>query len=445
MKKSIGTIKRSLALAMAFLLILGVTPVLTVYATSKSTILVLDISKWDAKAEKSTNTVKIRSNVSWTVKSSASSWLKVSPSSGKNDGSFTITAEANTKTASRSGTITISGGGTSHKITVTQAGLNLAKMKREQRDKRVPTGEMMNEMVKDPMGHMVLIEGGTYTRGLSTKDGGDLYTVPHKVEVKSFYMSIYEVTQREFMEVIPKGIPNESTFRGDKYELKGNNRPAENVRWIYAIEYCNALSEKHKLTPAYKITRDKNGNATGATWNRNADGYRLPTEAEWEYACRAGTTTVYNTGAKAPTESQAAFDAKGGGNTKKGTHSSTVPVGSYKSNAWGLYDMTGNVWEWCWDWYGKYPVVKENHTLTNAIGPSAGQFTRHQNKDPEFKGDDGKNLRDTRVMRGGSWNSSVFAMGSHFRASEMPLNAFHAATDDSYEGQIGFRIVRNAP
>jgi formylglycine-generating enzyme required for sulfatase activity len=155
-------------------------------------------------------------------------------------------------------------------------------------------------------------------------------------------MGKYEVTQKEYQAVMGW---NQSTFKGD-------NMPVENVSWYDAVEYCNRLSKREKLTPAYTIS------GTNIRWNRNANGYRLPTEAEWEYACRAGTTTEYNM-EDYISESMADYDNVTG----------TVPAGSYAPNTFGLYDMHGSVMEWCWDWYDDKYNTSE---LNNPLGASSG-------------------------------------------------------------------------
>ena len=219
-------------------------------------------------------------------------------------------------------------------------------------------------------------------------------------------MSKYEITQKEYREIMGE---NPSVFKGD-------NLPVENLTWLKAVEYCNRRSYKEGLTLAYRI----NGN--NVTWNREATGYRLPTEAEWEYACRAGTTTAYNTGDNISTD-QANFngvvrkwqeevvneigivtriDKQDGLYREK-----TMPVGSFKPNAWGLYDMHGNVRELCWDWDGDYaPGVQ-----TNPSGAVTG---------------------NVRVVRGGGWDDSEQLLRSARR---------RWAFLDSWTDRIGFRVV----
>jgi formylglycine-generating enzyme required for sulfatase activity len=147
------------------------------------------------------------------------------------------------------------------------------------------------------------------------------------------------------------------------------------------------------------------------TWDRNANGYRLPTEAEWEYACRAGTTTPFSTGNNITT-SQANYDGNYPyNNNAKGVYrEKTVNVGSFAPNGWGLYDMHGNVWEWCWDWYGDYTSGAE----ANPAGPATGA---------------------RRVGRGGCRNSYAQNLRSARRN-------FYAPSVQS--GSVGFRLVRNA-
>ena len=313
-----------------------------------------------------------------------------------------------------------------------------ANWPRQQASARVPTGQMLIEMIRRPDVFQVLIPGGNYTRGLPTNQGGDSYEVPHPVTVRSFYMSIYPVTQTEFMDVLQGRGMFESKFHGSRFALSGNHHPVENVRWIFAIHYCNELSRRHGLTPAYTITGNRGQEVV--RWNQSANGYRLPTEAEWEYAARAGTTTRYSTG-NTITESQAAFDAIGGGAWARQTHSTTMPVGSYRSNPWGLYDMHGNVYEWCWDWYGMYP----GGHVTNPTGPSEGERTRTLNGDSTMRWNVRGDRQDMRVLRGGSWASSMHFMLSGSRHAAMPFFAFHSEVADAFNGQVGFRIVRNGP
>jgi len=220
-------------------------------------------------------------------------------------------------------------------------------------------GDEVKEVVKLEEGSdmpegFVLVEGGTFMMG-STKGDSDEKPV-RRVTVRDFLISKYEVTQALYERVMGS---NPSRFKGDA------NRPVENVTWYDAVNFCNALSRLEGLTPAYTIS----GNSV--TWIESANGYRLPTEAEWEYAARGGNQSrgFKYSGSDDPGE-VAWYDGNSGNKTQ--------PVGRKKPNELGLYDMSGNVWEWCWDWYGDYGSASS----TDPKGPSSGQY---------------------RVLRGGSW------------------------------------------
>ncbi|MDR2923307.1 MAG: formylglycine-generating enzyme family protein, partial [Treponema sp.] len=193
--------------------------------------------------------------------------------------------------------------------------------------------------------NFVRVEGGTFQMG--SNSGNDDEKPVHTVTVKSFSIGKYEVTQKEWYEVMGS---NPSYFKGD-------NRPVECVSWYDAVEYCNKRSEKEGLTPAYTI--DKSGKDPNNTngdddikWlvrrNRNANGYRLPTEAEWEYAARGGNGSPGNyTYSGSNTAGEVAWYSSNSGG-------STHDVGTRAANNLGIHDMSGNVYEWCWDWYGSY-------------------------------------------------------------------------------------------
>jgi len=212
-----------------------------------------------------------------------------------------------------------------------------------------------------------------------------------QIDVDSFYLGIYTVTQSEYQDVMNA---NPSFFKGDTL-------PVENVTWSDAIDYCNRLSEREGLTPVYQ--RDENN----VTWKKNANGYRLPTDDEWEYACRAGTTTPFNTG-NTISSNQANYDGRFAYNTSvRGEYrAKTTPVGTFAANAWGLFDMHGNVWEWCWD--------NPNDALSDTLAVNTGSI---------------------RVIRGGGWSSSGVSLHSSYRSGYQPL------FKNNY---VGFRVARNA-
>ena len=232
---------------------------------------------------------------------------------------------------------------------------------------------------------MIRIEGGTFLMGSPANEQGRTGSEgpQHQVTVSPFYLARFPVTQAEYEEI---------TGRKPSHYM-GADLPVEQVNWFDAVNYCNRRSEKEGLTPAYTV----NGNSV--TWNSEANGYRLPTEAEWEYACRAGTQTPYYSGTSV---NDAGWHA-GNSNTR------TNPVGGKQPNAWGLYDMHGNVLEWCWDWLGNY----SSDSVIDPTGPSSGT---------------------SRVYRGGCWSFQAYQVRSAYRFGNNPnLRSF----------LVGFRVARN--
>lgn len=255
--------------------------------------------------------------------------------------------------------------------------------------------------------NFVLIPGGTFRMGSPEDEAWrSADETQHTVTVSDFYMSCYEVTQAEYEAVTGE---NPSNF-------SGADMPVENVTWLEAAVYCNARSAAEGLTPAYRIDGQK------VSWNRSADGYRLPTEAEWEYACRAGTETPFymenSPGAEDanyyghyPYMIEKNYFSQGNLAVQPGEYrQTTVAVGSFDANPFGLYDMHGNVGEWTWDLYGAYPEEDQ----TDPTGAESG--TR-------------------RVYRGGGWNDFAKNMRSAYRAM---------MDQDKGSFNVGIRLVRNA-
>lgn len=254
--------------------------------------------------------------------------------------------------------------------------------------------------------YLILINGGTYLMGSpETEMQRETDEVQHEVTVSDFYIGRYEVTQKEYEEVMGE---NPSNFEGE-------NLPVENVTWYEAIEYCNKLSEKEGLTPVYTIDGEN------VSWDRSANGYRLPTEAEWEYAARAGTTSPFNTENSISDEEANYYGHYPYGieenyftqenlETEPGQYrQTTVEVDSFSPNKWGLYNIHGNVAEWCFDYYGEYDLENTD----NPSGPTTGTL---------------------RVNRGGGWNDYAKHLRCAYRASTTP---------DQKMSNIGFRVVRN--
>jgi formylglycine-generating enzyme required for sulfatase activity len=194
---------------------------------------------------------------------------------------------------------------------------------------------------------MVEIPGGTFLMGSRVGEGWDCddERPQHEVTVPAFLMGRYPVTQYQYKKVMGN---NPSHFKGVNSHFKGANRPVESVSWNDAVEFCEKLSQQ------------------------SGKDYRLPSESEWEYACRAGTTTPFFFG-ESLAKHQANFDSD-----------STTDVGSFPANDFGLYDMHGNVWEWCLDtWHGNYQGAPTDGTAWATEGNSK-----------------------LAMLRGGSWNSN---------------------------------------
>ncbi|MGO9921815.1 MAG: SUMF1/EgtB/PvdO family nonheme iron enzyme [Isosphaeraceae bacterium] len=221
----------------------------------------------------------------------------------------------------------------------------------------------------------------------SKREWFDYEQPQHAVKITHpFYLGTHQVTQGQYQAVM--GI-NPSDVKGS------DDLPVESVTWFDAIAFCNRLSEREKRTPFYRI------NGTDVTV-LGGDGYRLPTEAEWEYACRAGSSTLYPFGDNASALDEFAWYNK---NSENQTH----PIGHKSPNAWGLHGMLGNVWEWCADFYdAKY----------YASSPSA---------DPP-----GATGAADRVIRGGGWLNAPRLCRSASRGGRLPADRSRS---------LGFRLV----
>ena len=194
---------------------------------------------------------------------------------------------------------------------------------------------------------MVYVEGGTFQMGSNSNEAEDDEQPVHTVRVDDFYISKYEVTQKRYKEVMGY---NPSEFDGE-------NNPVDNVSWYDAVKFCNKLSRQEGLTPCYTIDGEN------VTCDFSANGYRLPTEAEWEYAAKGGQQSKGYKYAGSDNIDEVAWYRDNSGDR-------THPVGQKQPNELGIYDMSGNVWEWCWDWYSD--SYYSNSLKDNPTGPSSG-------------------------------------------------------------------------
>jgi len=245
---------------------------------------------------------------------------------------------------------------------------------------------------------LVLAAGGTFSMG--SEDGEADEKPVHRVSVSDFLLGLTEVTQAQYLLVT--GF-NPSLFTQSAEALR---QPVERVTWYDAVEFCNKLSIKDGLEPVYVLTGRNPAKgypikAAEVTWDRKKTGYRLPTEAEWEWAARGGVLSQGTLLAGGEVPEQVAWT--------DGTTAGPGPVAVKAANELGAYDLSGNVWEWCADWYGKYTAGEQD----NPEGPLVGVL---------------------KVGRGGSWHAAAWNARVTTRSYDNP---------GARGNNIGFRVVRS--
>lgn len=238
---------------------------------------------------------------------------------------------------------------------------------------------------------MLPVSPGIFTMGSPMSEGQrEMHETSHKVEItRSFFIAATEISRGQWAQVMGEAPPH--SVEADL--------PVEDLTFFDAVRFSNRFSELEGRSVAYRI------DGVNVEWDTSAAGYRLPTEAEWEYAARAGTSSAFWSGRQGPgtLDGVAWCESSSGGRAR--------PVGTTKPNPWGLFDVHGNVWEWCWDRYGPYGAL----STTDPVGPKKGQ---------------------SRVLRGGAWHSAPRLCRSanrYFRPMEVETN---------YVG-LGLRLARN--
>ncbi|CCI06361.1 conserved hypothetical protein [Microcystis aeruginosa PCC 7941] len=282
------------------------------------------------------------------------------------------------------------------------------------------------DLGKDITLEMVAIPGGTFTMGSPAGEGDNDEKPQHQVTVPPFFMGKYPITQAQWRAIasrtdlkVKQDLDLKPAYFKDRPD--SDRRPVEQVNWYDAIEFCARLS---KLS---------------------GREYRLPSEAEWEYACRAGTTTAFHFGETITTdlanyrgtdwEIENKVYPGNYGRGPKGTYrEETTPVGHFKvANDFGLYDMHGNVWEWCLDpWHDSYQGKTQTDSEVWDEKQNAEQYLLNKNNVIQLLSD-----KRTRVLRGGSWGNNPWNCRSAPRSWSIP--------DDRLNYSIGFRVVCRFP
>jgi len=319
--------------------------------------------------------------------------VTITPKEGKSSGTITVKYNGSTTAPSAVGTYTVT--------------FDVAATTNYNAVNGLSSGTMRITSIIE----MVQIPGGSFDMGSNNGDSNE--SPVHTVTLSSFYMGKYEVTQEQWAAVMGS---NPSYFKDSPAsgEIQGK-RPVECVSWYNALVFCNKLSMMEGLTPAYSISGSTDPAVWGTvptsnnntTWDAveivaGSTGYRLPTEAQWEYAARGGNGSPgnYEYSGSNNVYDVAWYSGNSGGKTHE--------VGKKAPNGLGLYDMSGNVLEWCWDWYGSY----SSGAQTDPMGASSGSF---------------------RVLRGGSWDYSAVYLRSAYRYYFSPFSRYYV---------LGFRLVR---
>jgi formylglycine-generating enzyme required for sulfatase activity len=271
---------------------------------------------------------------------------------------------------------------------------------------------------------MAIIPAGSFTMGncMDPSEGWSGELPLHTVYVSAFYMDANLVSYSQWLMVYNWAIAHGYTF-DYAGSGKASTHPVQTVDWYDCVKWCNARSEMEGKTPAYYTdaglgVRYRAGQvAPYVSWS---SGYRLPTEAEWEKAARGGASGQRFPWGNTISWGQANYNANPSSYAydvnptsgydatfNDGVYPYTSPVGYFAANGYGLYDMAGNVWQWCWDWYGSY----SSGSQTDPRGPATGSY---------------------RLFRGGGWSGNAFLCRTAYRGGDFPTSGY---------GDVGFRSV----